>query len=76
MYSTSLAAAQLQVGGRGLKHQDSETRERYAAEIVRRGLNKEGWKLVITGTHTRIRQFLLLLCDVFSEKSKAASPKA
>ena len=28
---------------------DSATRNDYAADIIRRGLNKEGWKLVITG---------------------------
>ncbi len=28
---------------------DSATRNDYAADIIKRGLNKEGWKLVITG---------------------------
>lgn len=28
---------------------DSATRNEYASEIIMRGLNKEGWKLVITG---------------------------
>lgn len=28
---------------------DSSTRNLYAAHIVRQGLNKEGWKLVVTG---------------------------
>ena len=31
------------------KSKDSATRNEYAADIVKRGLNKEGWKLVITG---------------------------
>ena len=28
---------------------DSSSRNLYAAHIVRQGLNKEGWKLVVTG---------------------------
>lgn len=28
---------------------DNSTRSLYAAHIVKQGLNKEGWKLVITG---------------------------
>lgn len=31
------------------RSKDSATRNDYAADIIRRGLNKEGWKLVITG---------------------------
>ena len=33
---------------------DSSTRNLYAAHIVRQGLNKEGWKLVVTGASTTV----------------------
>lgn len=31
------------------ENKDSSTRNLYAAHIVRKGLNKAGWKLVVTG---------------------------
>lgn len=38
---------------------DSSSRNLYAAHIVRQGLNKEGWKLVITGAAITI---VLVVC--------------
>ena len=46
---------------------DSSTRNLYAAHIVRRGLNKEGWKLVVTGASITVFEVSIqLLCLMFS----------
>lgn len=47
---------------------DSSSRNLYAAHIVRQGLNKEGWKLVVTGASMTVfvvsKQLLLLMSTI------------
>ena len=44
-----LSVSQTAAASDSEESKDSSTRNLYAAHIVRQGLNKEGWKLVVTG---------------------------